>query len=262
MSASGDRRAGPPETASAGSLELPRPTSAIAIQASGLSAGYGGREVLQDVSLTLHDGEILCLIGHNGAGKSTLLRVLFGLHRPSAGRIAVFGQTLANHAPAALGAAGVALVPEGRGVFPDLTVEEIFGLALWSAGVPKSGQRERIEEVLEVLPRIKEFRTRRAGTLSGGQQQMVSIGRALLTRPRALLLDEPSIGLAPKLFQDLIRPIAELRRSRGMAILLVEQNVREAFAVSDRVLVMRSGRFIFEGAPSELDDHARLMELF
>lgn len=236
--------------------------AAPAIEAISLSAGYGGREVLQDVSLTLKAGEILCLIGHNGAGKSTLLRVLFGLHRPSAGSTSVFGQTPSNYTPAALGAAGVALVPEGRGVFPDLTVDEIFGLALWSAGVPKSGQRERIDEVLDVLPRIKEFRGRRAGTLSGGQQQMVSIGRALLTRPRALLLDEPSIGLAPKLFQDLIRPIAALRTSRGMAILLVEQNVREAFAVSDRVLVMRSGQFIFEGAPAELDDHTKLMNLF
>ena len=233
-----------------------------AIEAVGLSAGYGGREVLQDVSLTLKAGEILCMIGHNGAGKSTLLRVLFGLHRPSAGTTRVFGETPSSYTPAALGAAGIALVPEGRGVFPDLSVEEIFGLALWSAGVPKSGQRERIEEVLDVLPRIKDFRTRRAGTLSGGQQQMVSIGRALLTRPRALLLDEPSIGLAPKLFQDLIRPIAALRESRGMAILLVEQNVREAFAVSDRVVVMRSGKFIFEGAPDELADHAKLMELF
>ena len=236
--------------------------STIAIDARGLSAGYGGREVLQDVSLTLKAGEILCMIGHNGAGKSTLLRVLFGLHRPSAGTTRVFGETPSSYTPAALGAAGIALVPEGRGVFPDLSVEEIFGLALWSAGVPKSGQRERIEEVLDVLPRIKDFRTRRAGTLSGGQQQMVSIGRALLTRPRALLLDEPSIGLAPKLFQDLIRPIAALRESRGMAILLVEQNVREAFAVSDRVVVMRSGKFIFEGAPDELADHAKLMELF
>jgi ABC-type branched-subunit amino acid transport system ATPase component len=236
--------------------------SDFAIQALGLSAGYGGREVLQDVSLSLKAGEILCLIGHNGAGKSTLLRVLFGLHRPSTGVIHIFGRALPAHSPAALGAAGVALVPEGRGVFPDLTVEEIFGLALWSAGVPKAGRRERIEEVLEVLPRIREFRTRRAGTLSGGQQQMVSIGRALLTRPKVLLLDEPSIGLAPKLFQDLIRPIAALRERRGMSILLVEQNVREAFAVADRVLVMRSGQFIFEGAPAELDDHARLMELF
>jgi branched-chain amino acid transport system ATP-binding protein len=236
--------------------------SDYAIEAKGLAADYGGREVLQDVSLTLKAGEILCLIGHNGAGKSTLLRVLFGLHRPSAGSIRIFGQTPGTYTPAALGAIGVALVPEGRGVFPDLTVEEIFGLALWSAGVAKSEQRERIEEVLEVLPRIKEFRTRRAGTLSGGQQQMVSIGRALLTRPKVLLLDEPSIGLAPKLFQDLIRPIAALRETRGMSILLVEQNVREAFAVSDRVLVMRSGAFIYEGTPADLDDHAKLMELF
>ena len=236
--------------------------SDTAIQAQGLSADYGGREVLQDVSLSLKAGEILCLIGHNGAGKSTLLRVLFGLHRPSSGSMRIFGQTPGNYTPAALGAVGVALVPEGRGVFPDLTVDEIFGLALWSAGVAKAEQRERIEEVLEVLPRIREFRTRRAGTLSGGQQQMVSIGRALLTRPKVLLLDEPSIGLAPKLFQDLIRPIAALRESRGMAILLVEQNVREAFAVSDRVLVMRSGKFIFEGTPGELDDHTKLMELF
>ncbi|GGG32069.1 ABC transporter ATP-binding protein [Caldovatus sediminis] len=243
-------------------VETARAAAPPAIEARGLCAGYGGREVLSDVSLTLGAGEILCLIGHNGAGKSTLLRVLFGLHRPAAGTIRVFGETLPRHVPAALGAAGVALVPEGRGVFPDLTVEEIFGLALWSAGVRASEREERVEEVLGVLPRIREFRNRRAGTLSGGQQQMVSIARALLTRPRALLLDEPSIGLAPKLFQDLIRPIAALRESRGMAILLVEQNVREAFAVSDRVLVMKSGTFIFEGAPAELSDHARLMELF
>lgn len=234
----------------------------VALEAKGLAAGYGGREVLQDVSFSLAPGEGLCLIGHNGAGKSTLMRVLFGLHKPSAGSVSVFGQRLPNHSPAALGAAGVALVPEGRGVFPDLTCEEIFGLALWSAGVPKNQRAERIEEVLELLPRIKEFRSRRAGTLSGGQQQMVSIARALLTRPKVLLLDEPSIGLAPKLFQDLIEPIARLRQERGVSILLVEQNVQEAFAVSDRVIVMRSGRFIFEGTPGDLSDHTKLMELF
>lgn len=236
--------------------------SAPALEATGLAAGYGGREVLQDINLTLHAGEALCVIGHNGAGKSTLLRCLFGLHRPTAGGITVFGQTLPRHDPASLGAAGIALVPEGRGVFPDLTCEEIFGLALWSAGVPKPEGLRRIEEVLEILPRIREFRTRRAGTLSGGQQQMVSIARALLTRPKALLLDEPSIGLAPKLFQDLMEPIAALVKSRGMSMLLVEQNVHEAFAVSDRALVMRSGRLIREGTPKELSDHSVLMELF
>ena len=234
----------------------------LALEATGLAAGYGGREVLQDVSLKLAPGEGLCLIGHNGAGKSTLLRVLFGLHRPSAGQVKVFGQQLAQYTPAALGAVGVALVPEGRGVFPDLTVEEIFGLALWSAGVPKAERGARVEDVLDLLPRIKEFRKRTAGTLSGGQQQMVSIARALLTKPKVLLLDEPSIGLAPKLFQDLIEPIARLRQERGVAILLVEQNLREAFAVSDRVIVMRSGRMIYEGTPADLDDHTKLMELF
>ncbi len=233
-----------------------------ALEAIGVSAGYGGRAVLENISLTLGAGEIVTLVGHNGAGKSTLLRVLFGLHRPDAGRIRVFGQELPNHTPAALGAAGLALVPEGRGVFPDLTVDEIFGLALWAAAVPKPERVERVEEVLALLPRIRDFRTRRAGTLSGGQQQMVSIARALLTRPRALLLDEPSIGLAPKLFQDLLAPIAALRDSRGIAILLVEQYVREAFAISDRVLAMKSGAIIEEGPPSAFSDHARLMELF
>lgn len=232
------------------------------LEAENLAAGYGGRAVLEDVSLGLRAGETLCLIGHNGAGKSTLMRTLFGLHRAAKGRIRVQGAELPRHVPAALNAAGIAFVPEGRGVFMDLTVEEIFGLALWSAGVAKREYAERIEEVLTILPRIRDFRARRAGTLSGGQQQMVSIARALLTRPRVLLLDEPSIGLAPKLFQDMLEPIARLRQERGMAILLVEQNVHEAFAISDRVIVMKSGRLIFEGLPSDLSDHARLMELF
>jgi len=235
------------------------PVPAIAM--ADLSAGYGGRPVLSGLHLEVPEHEVLCLIGHNGAGKSTLLKLLFGLHAPTAGTIRLRGKDLTPH-PSAMAAAGIAYVPEGRGVFPGLSVKENFQLALWSANLKGGEAAARIDEVLTILPRIKEFWTRRAGQLSGGQQQMVSIGRVLLSRPSILLLDEPSIGLAPKLFQDLMAPIRELQRKRGMTILLVEQNVGEAFAISDSVVVMKSGQVIERGVPADFADHARLMELF
>lgn len=237
---------------------LPSP---VAIATENLSSSYGGREVLSGVDLELRRGEVLCLIGHNGAGKSTLLKLLFGLHAPTAGTIRLNGSPLRPD-PDRMAGEGVAYVPEGRGIFPNLSVKENFALGIWSAGLMKGEAAERVDDVLTVLPRIKEFWTRRAGALSGGQQQMVSIGRALLSRPSILLLDEPSIGLAPKLFQDLLTPIRKLQQERSMAILLVEQNVGEAFAVSDRVEVMKSGRIIFRGIPADLSDHAKLMEMF
>lgn len=235
--------------------------AAPALAAHGLGAGYGGREVLSGFDFALPQGEVLCLVGHNGAGKSTLLKLLFGLLTPSAGTISLRGHALRPR-PEAMAREGVAYVPEGRGVFPGLSVRENFALALWSARLAGAEAEARTEEVLQVLPRIREFWTRRAGTLSGGQQQMVSVGRALLSRPSILLLDEPSIGLAPKTFQDLMAPIRDLQQRIGMSILLVEQNVGEAFAVSDRVAVMKSGRVIFEGVPADLADHAKLLEMF
>jgi branched-chain amino acid transport system ATP-binding protein len=224
--------------------------------------GYGGRPVLAGVSIKIHPNEILCVIGHNGAGKSTLMRSLFGLTRPSSGRILVDGKELASHIPRVLAANGIALMPEGRGIFPGLTVAEIFDLSLWSANIRRDEHSERIEWVLGVLPPIRAFYSRRAGLLSGGQQQMVSIGRSLLSRPRCLLMDEPSIGLAPKLFQDLLQPIRALQQQTGMGIILVEQNVREALKVSDRVVVMKAGQIILETAPEHLSDNSRLMELY
>ena len=235
--------------------------SEAVLAARGIAAGYGGRAVLSGVDLALDAGEVLSLIGHNGAGKSTLLRVLFGLHPAGHGEIRLDGRLLRPE-PAALAAAGVAFVPEGRGVFPGLTVAENFSLALWSARLAGREAKARIDEVLGVLPAIGGFYGRRAGTLSGGQQQMVSIGRALLSRPRLLLLDEPSIGLAPKTFQELLRPLRALQQARGMTLLLVEQNIAEAFAVSDRVAVLKSGCIAFSGIPADLADHARLMALF
>jgi branched-chain amino acid transport system ATP-binding protein len=237
--------------------------SAVAVlKADALVVGYGGKPVLNDVSIELRPNEVLCVIGHNGAGKSTLMRTLFGLEKPSAGHVFVDGERLAAHVPRTLTARGIALMPEGRGIFPGLTVAEIFSLGLWSANIPKAEHDGRVAWVLEVLPPVKGFYRKRAGLLSGGQQQMVSIGRALLSQPRCLIMDEPSIGLAPKLFQDLMQPIRNLQQKNGLSILLVEQNVREALKVSDRVVVMKAGQIILEALPADLKENARLMELY
>lgn len=232
------------------------------LQTRGLMAGYGGRPVLGGIDMALRPAEVLCLIGHNGAGKSTLLKCLFGLLARQSGDILLDGQPLERVEPRALTAAGVSLMPEGRGVFPGLTVEETLKLGMWAADVPMAERADRVDWVLSVLPALRDLYQRRTGSMSGGQQQMVSIGRALLSRPRCLLMDEPSIGLAPKLFQDLLHPIRELQRATGMSILLVEQNVKEALKVSDRVIVMKSGQLIREAQPHELSDNVALMELY
>jgi branched-chain amino acid transport system ATP-binding protein len=240
---------------------IPDAAIAPAMAVRGLRASYAGREVLGGVDLQLASGEVLCLIGHNGAGKSTLLKVLFGLHPADAGEILLRGLPLKPH-PSLMPRGGVAYVPQGCGVFSGLTVKEIFALAMWSANLDRSEGRARTDEVLELLPKLRDFWRKRAGQLSGGQQQMVSIGRALLSRPSILLVDEPSIGLAPKLFRDLLIPIRTMQQQRGMSILLVEQNVGEAFAVSDRVVAIKAGAVIYRGKPADLTDHAKLLTLF
>ena len=238
------------------------PAATAVFKTQGLVVGYGGRPVLTGLDFELRQAEVLCLIGHNGAGKSTLLKALFGLVARQGGEMFLDGKPLGVVDPRALTAAGVSLMPEGRGVFPGLTVAETMKLGLGAAGIPAKDRPERLDWVMSVLPALGAFYQRRAGTLSGGQQQMVSIGRALLSRPRCLLMDEPSIGLAPKLFQDLLQPIRQLQQDTGMSILLVEQNVKEALKVSDRVIVMKSGVLIREALPEELNDNVKLMELY
>lgn len=227
-----------------------------------LVAGYDGRAVLHGINMELRKNEILCLIGHNGAGKSTLLKTLFGLIPRQGGDIFLDGTRVSNPEPRALTAAGISMVPEGRGIFPNLTVHETMQMAMWAAGIPRPIRSQRLDWVLSVLPAMKTFYRRRAGTLSGGQQQIVSIGRALLSQPRCLLMDEPSIGLAPKLFQDLLQPICDLQRETKMSVLLVEQNVKEALKICNRVIAMKSGVIIAHALPEELTDNAKLMELY
>ena len=236
--------------------------SDVVLEAKNLVVGYGGRPVLDGVSMNLRAGEVLCLIGHNGAGKSTLLKTLFGLMPRQGGEIVLLGKALATPDPRSLTMAGVSLVPEGRGVFPNLSVIETLNMGMWAAQVPQAQRAERLDWVLETLPVMRNFLQQRAGSLSGGQQQMVSIGRAMLNRPKVLLMDEPSIGLAPKLFQDLMAPIRDMQQKTGVSILLVEQNVKEALKISDRVIVMKSGAIIHETVPAELQDNAKLMELY
>ena len=236
--------------------------SNLVLEAKKLVVGYGGRPVLDGVDMGLRANEVLCLIGHNGAGKSTLLKTLFGLMPQQGGEIFLNGQSVGQPEPRNLTAAGVSLVPEGRGVFPNLSVLETLAMGMWAAQVPQAQRAERLEWVLETLPVMRNFLKQRAGSLSGGQQQMVSIGRAMLNRPKVLLMDEPSIGLAPKLFQDLMAPIRDMQQKTGVSILLVEQNVKEALKIADRVIVMKSGAIIHETVPSELQDNAKLMALY
>ena len=236
--------------------------SALVWDVENASAGYGPKQVLFDLSLQQAPGELVCLLGHNGAGKSTLLKVLYGLLPARGGRLRHNGMDITHAGLAARLDAGIAYMPGGRGVFQQLSVGENLRLGLVAAKVPAAARAERLEDVFALFPILRDFYARRAGLLSGGQQQMLSLGRTILSRPTCLLLDEPSIGLAPKLFQDLLATIQRMQRQMNMAVLLVEQNVREALAIADRAYVMKAGRMVYAGPPSAIDDHAKLMELY
>ena len=220
------------------------------LRAEGLEVAYGKIQALWGVTFAVAAGEIVALIGANGAGKTTTLRAVSGLLRPRAGAIVLGGERLDRLSPAEIVERGVVHVPEGRKLFPEMTVLD----NLLMGGYPRTARphrRRRLEEVFAIFPRLAERRAQLAGTLSGGEQQMVAIGRGLMAGPTVLMLDEPSLGLAPILVEEMFRVIAEINR-RGVTVLLVEQNTEHALTLAHRGFVLESGRVVLAGTGAEL----------
>src|SRR5215471_13342340 len=209
-----------------------------------VSVSYGKRRALESVSLSVAPGEIVTLLGANGSGKSTTLRTISGLVRPRAGRVVFDGRDITRAAPDAIVAAGVGHVPEGREIFPQFTVRE--NLLVGGHTAPRAGIAEATERAFGLFPWLRERTRQVAGTLSGGEQQMLAIARALMIRPRLLLLDEPSLGLAPRLVQEILGVIRRINAD-GVSVLLVEQNARAALDVAARGYVLESGRVVAAG---------------
>jgi branched-chain amino acid transport system ATP-binding protein len=223
----------------------------------GLTTAYGPIEALHDVSFEAPDGSITVVLGANGAGKTTLLRSMTGLVRPRAGRVLFDGEDLTKLHVEDVVRHGVAHVPEGRSVVQELTVDENLRLGgLWRHD--RADRRRAVEEVYEMFPLLKERRRRAAYTLSGGENQMLAIGRALTSRPRALLLDEPSLGLAPLIVRQIMGLLRRLTRDSGLTILLVEQNAKSALSIADQVVVLYLGRVVLTDAASRVSDDADL----
>ena len=229
----------PPESAPAEPL----------LRLDGVSASYRGLRALQGVTLSVAPGEIVAVVGANGAGKSTLLRAVAG-QVATEGAIAFDGKSLARVAPHLITRAGVGLVPEGRRLFPRLTVEDNLRLGAYA----RRGEPDRfkpLDLVFSLFPRLQERLAQRAETLSGGEQQMLAIGRALMTQPRLLMLDEPSQGIAPRLVDDILAAVGRIR-GLGTTVLLVEQRLAEALALADRAYVLQTGRIVLEGPAREI----------
>jgi branched-chain amino acid transport system ATP-binding protein len=220
------------------------------LELRGVEVAYGDLPALRGVSVSVEAGETLSVVGANGAGKTTMLRAISGLMRPRAGQILLDGERLDRLPSHAIVEHGVVQVPEGRKIFPSLTVLENLELGSYISAA-KARRREGLERAFALFPRLRERARQAAGTMSGGEQQMLAIARALMARPRVLMLDEPSLGLAPIIVKEIFRIIGEINRL-GTTVLLVEQNTRQALALSRRGYVLENGRVVLEGSGAEL----------
>jgi len=230
------------------------------LRLEGVEAGYGDVVAVRSVSLEVRAGEIVALIGGNGAGKTTTLRTIAGLLPLRRGRVELAGRPISGLGSAAVVAAGIAHVPEGRQLFPSMTVRE--NLELGARTVEGRARRaETLARVVALFPRLGERQQQLAGTLSGGEQQMVAIGRALMARPRLLMLDEPTLGIAPVLVQRIFETVAAINRD-GVTVLLVEQNVRRALALAHRAVALENGRVVLSGPARELLTDDRLKKAY
>ena len=229
------------------------------LKVDGINVYYGAIHAIKDVSFEVHEGEIVTLIGANGAGKSTTLNTVSGLYRSKTGSISFMGSSIDKLAPHKIVAQGLAQVPEGRRVFLRMTVQENLEMGAFTQ--PLRGVSDDLERVFEQFPRLKERRRQVAGTLSGGEQQMLAMGRALMSRPKLLMLDEPSMGLAPLLVEQIFQIIQDLNRS-GSTILLVEQNAQMALSIAHRGYVLETGKIVATGTGAELIESPEIKKAY
>lgn len=231
------------------------------LQVSNLGAGYGKKAVVFDLSFHLDKGEMLIFLGHNGAGKTTTAATLFGMLPPKSGTVLFEGRDITGRSPALNVRDGISYVPQGHGIFRRLTVRDNLELGSFPLA-DKSRMPDNIETVFELFPILSERQSQIAGTMSGGQQQMLAIGMALMHNPRLIILDEPSIGLAPLLVDRVMKTVTQINKEFGVSILIVEQNVRAGLSIADRVVIMKTGTKVYDGSPEPLHDHVELMKYF
>lgn len=222
------------------------------IEAKSINSYYGKIQALFDVSFCLNDGEVISFIGANGAGKSMLMQSIVGLVKVGSGNIIFNGEDITNMPTHKIIKKGVVYVPEGRRIFPDLTVEENMIIGAHSRNDSSKKQKEEMEEIYDMFPRLKERIKQKGGSLSGGEQQMLAIARGLMAAPKLLMLDEPSMGLAPIIVEEMFELIAGISRKKKLPIMLVEQNAYMAFSISDRAYVLENGNVTFSGTSEEL----------